>query len=134
MKEASLAINSGTTEFDYNCELEDAWVEKFMKKDIAGNNRIVSGKINMGAYQGSALTGIYRNKVDNGSSVVAYGNQLVVTSDENSVVEIYSIVGEMVLTMPVAAGDNTINMSGNGFYLVKVSNVNGSKTFKVLVK
>ena len=65
---------------------------------------------------------------------MAYGNQLVVTSDENSVVEIYSIVGEMVLTMPVAAGDNTINMSGNGFYLVKVSNVNGSKTFKVLVK
>ena len=134
LKEASLAINSGTTEFDYNCELEDAWVEKFMKKDIAGNDRIVNGKINMGAYQGSALTGIYPNNTDNGSSVVAYGNQLVITSDENSVVEVYSIVGEMVLTMPVAAGDNTVNMSGNGFYLVKVSNVNGSKTFKVLVK
>lgn len=134
LKEASLAINSGTTEFDYNCELEDAWVEKFMKKDIAGNNRIVNGKINMGAYQGAALTGIYPNKADNGTSVVAYGNQLVVTSDENSVVEVYSIVGEMILTMPVAAGDNTVNMSGNGFYLIKVSNVNGSKTFKVLVK
>ena len=134
LKETSLAINSGTTEFEYNCELKDDWVEKFMKKDIAGNDRMADGKINMGAYQGAALTGVYSGKVDNGTSVVAYGNQLVVTSDENSLVEVYSIVGEMVLSVPVVAGDSTVNISGRGFYLVKVSNVNGSKTFKVLVK
>lgn len=134
LKETSLAINSGTTEFEYNCELKDDWVEKFMKKDIAGNDRMADGKINMGAYQGAALTGVYSGKVDNGTSVVAYGNQLVVTSDEDSLVEVYSIVGEMVLSVPVVAGDSTVNISGRGFYLVKVSNVNGSKTFKVLVK
>ncbi len=134
LKEASAAVNSGTTEFEYNCELKDDWVEKFMKKDIAGNDRMVDGKINMGAYQGAALTGVYSGKADNGASVVAYGNQLVVTSDEDSLVEVYSIVGEMVLSVPVVAGDSTVNISGRGFYLVKVSNVNGSKTFKVLVK
>lgn len=134
LKENSLSINSGTIDLDYNCELKDAWVERFFKKDIAGNDRMVDGKINMGAYQGAALTGIRTNKVDNGSSVVACGNQLLIKADINSQVEVYSLVGEMVLNMPVVAGENTVGVSSNGFYLVKVSNANGAKTFKVLVK
>lgn len=134
LKENSLSINSGTIDLDYNCELKDAWVERFFKKDIAGNDRMVDGKINMGAYQGAALTGIRTDKVDNGSSVIACGNQLLIKTDMNSQVEIYSLVGEMVLSMPVVAGENTVGVSSNGFYLVKVSNANGAKTFKVLVK
>lgn len=134
LKDGSLARNTGTVELYYNCELNDTWIERFMKKDLAGNDRFVDGKINMGAYQGSALTGIYANRMDNGSSVAVSGNRLLITVDKSSVVETYSIVGEMILCVPVTAGENTVAVSGKGLYLVKVHNVNGSKTFKVLVK
>lgn len=42
--------------------MTEEWMDEFMSKDIADNDRIVDGKINMGAYQGGKGTGLNSEK------------------------------------------------------------------------
>lgn len=126
--------NAGDTDFKESLLVSDAWIEKFMAKDIAGNNRIVDGKINIGAYQGPAGSSVQRYVSDNNSFVTTDGNQLIIVSDTDGAYEIYNIAGLLMEKNTFTAGENSTTVSGSGIYLVKVSNKAGAKTYKIMMR
>jgi len=112
------------------------WMEEFMSKDIAGNARIVDGKINMGAYQGGKGTGINNTTVEEAMNcnVTVNGAMIYISSEKDGYATLYNVNGAMIASTEVVAGNASIPAAQKGLYLVKVVTGNQAKTFKVVIK
>ena len=86
------------------------WIDEFMNKDIAGNERIVDGKINMGAYQGGKSTGINNASVEEGMNcnVIADGDMIYVSSEKDGYITLYNVNGAMVAFTEIVGGNASI--------------------------
>ena len=107
-----------------------------MSKDIAGNARIVDGKINMGAYQGGKGTGINNTTVEEAMNcnVTVNGAMIYISSEKDGYATLYNVNGAMIASTEVVAGNASIPAAQKGLYLVKVVTGNQAKTFKVVIK
>lgn len=102
-------------------------IVKLFKTDIAGNERVVNGQINLGCYQGAKGTGVEAVKAENAAKV--YGlNGAVVVENAQAAVEVYSIGGSLVAKAE-CNGQATVEVPA-GLYIVKV----GNAAFKAIVK
>ena len=111
------------------------WMEEFMSKDIAGNARIVDGKINMGAYQGGKGTGINTTVEEAmNCNVTVNGAMIYISSEKDGYATLYNVNGAMIASTEVVAGNASIPAAQKGLYLVKVVTGNQAKTFKVVIK
>lgn len=130
----SLCINAGSVEFIDEFFMTQEWIDEFMNKDIAGNERIVDGKINIGAYQGGKGTGINNTKEVVQCSVVADAGVIYISSDVDGYATLYNINGAMVESTEITSGNATMTVSQKGLYLVKIVAGNQAKAFKVIIK
>ena len=107
-----------------------------MNKDIAGNERIVDGKINMGAYQGGKGTGINNTSIEEGMNcnVIVDGGMIYISSEKDGYVTLYNVNGAMVASTEIVGGNASIPAAQKGLCLVKVITGNQVKTFKVVIK
>jgi len=132
---SSSCINAGTVDYYKDMYgMTDEWMAEFMSKDVAGNERIVAGKINMGAYQGGKGTGV--NNVEKGVScnVIVDSDAIYVSSEEDGYAVVYNVNGTLIASENIIGGNAVITLTQGGFYLVKVVVGNQAKTFKVAVK
>lgn len=110
------------------------WMAEFMGKDIAGNTRIVDGKINMGAYQGGKGTGVNTIEKEMNCIVTVDAGVVYISSEQDGYATLYNINGTMAASEKIAGGNATIPVVREGLYLVKVVTNNQTKTFKVVIK
>lgn len=131
----SACVNAGAANYYedmYGMTAE--WMEEFMSKDIAGNTRIVDGKINMGAYQGGKGTGVNNIEKAMDCIVTVDAGVVYISSEQDGYATLYNINGAMAASEKIAGGNATIPVVREGLYLVKVVTNNQTKTFKVVIK
>lgn len=131
----SACVNAGTVDYYQDTYgMTPEWMAEFMSKDIAGNDRIVAGKINMGAYQGGRGTGISNIEEVINCDVTVDANTISISSEEDGYATLYSTNGLLITSKEIVGGTATMTVSQNGLYLVRVVVGNQAKTFKVAIK
>ena len=131
----SLCNNAGSVEFIDEFFMTEEWMDEFMSKDIADNDRIVDGKINMGAYQGGKGTGLNNEKETVNCDVIVEDGIIYVLSEKDGYATLYNINGAMLESKEIRAGSNSsMIVSEKGLYLVRVVAGNQVKAFKVIIK
>ena len=131
---SSAFVNTGYAEYFEDFSMTEEWMETFMSKDIAGNDRIVDGQINMGAYQGGKGTGVYEVNDAVECAVEVDGYTINVSSaSRNAKASLYNLNGTALDTKDFV-GNTTLTVMEQGLYLVKVVVDNQVKNFKVLIK
>lgn len=128
LSSGSPCINAGDTQ-----ELEafvGSMYSTLFQKDLAGNNRFsADNKINIGAYQGTSLSGVGTETEDN---IKIYNSKdgILISSPSGQLVNIYNITGAGIYSGRIEAGENFITVNAKGIYLVKA----GKKTYKTVVQ
>lgn len=132
----SACVNTGSVDFIDEFFMTQEWIDEFMNKDIAGNERIVDGKINMGAYQGGKGTGINNTSIEEGMNcnVIVDGGMIYISSEKDGYVTLYNVNGAMVASTEIVGGNASIPAAQKGLCLVKVITGNQVKTFRVVIK
>lgn len=131
----SLCNNAGSVDFIDEFFMTEEWMDEFMSKDIADNDRIVDGKINMGTYQGGKGTGFNNEKETVSCDVIVEGGIIYVLSEKDGYATLYNINGAMLESKEIRTGTNSsMTVSEKGLYLVRVVAGNQVKAFKVIIK
>lgn len=105
--------------------------EEAYTKDIAGNARVVNGKINLGAYQGANNTAV-DNITVNAANATVYGTTgaIMIEVADAADAYVYTLSGALVKVASLEAGMNAVEVAGNALYVVKV----GNAAYKAIVK
>ncbi len=94
--------------------------------DIRGFLR--TGSIDIGAYEFGAVSSV-RNTPKNKQNIVSFHNNKLI-SNKDGVVQVYSVVGRMLINQKVNAGD-IIDLS-SGVYIIKLNSTSDKLTQKVV--
>lgn len=108
--------------------------------DIAGNTRVVNGRINMGAYEAKIKTGVV-NLVDY-FSVAVYPNPnhgiFNIQTNANSIykIEIWNAIGTLVETLENLHNGSTIDLNQypSGIYFLQIKDANHRMVLRKIVK
>lgn len=127
-------------EFDSNIPvfLEDAMLDSIQDLRISDIYSFTSGNVNNAdrfrLHFGSIATGIKDNEITL-ANAYAFENTIYLITPETSSVELYDLLGNLIISKTCAPGLNVLqNNAARGIYLVKVYNANNVCAEKVYIQ
>ena len=135
LADGSACIGAGDPDYENSLFMNQTWINRFMSYDLAMNNRLTDGAVNIGAYEGDAINGIDGSNVAAADLATVYvdGNVLTVVAENAASVEVYSLNGALV-AQDVVNGAANIALPQAGLYIVKVVAGGDAQSFKVLAR
>ena len=116
------------TNKNYQLRLESPLINKgnnsfiTLSEDLAGQNRVYGGTVDIGAYESQGTVPSYNDNVDDVKNVWSSGNILYVNIDAPSSLRVYSISGALVKQIDnLAAGSHEFILP-EGLYIVTLRN------------